>query len=77
MQVRDLEDTKNSYRSMSDLRIIDGENKDYAYWLVDTGENPDRRMQRFPEGGSKVRKTSGSREAYLSPPHWNLTRDRW
>jgi predicted enzyme related to lactoylglutathione lyase len=50
IRVRDLEKAKNFYGSLFDWKISGKENKDYAYWLVDTGEKPSGGMWRFPEG---------------------------
>jgi len=61
IRVRDLEKAKNFYGSLFDWEISGGENKDWAYWLIDTGEKPCGGMWRkfyykvyiFP-GGLKI-----------------------
>lgn len=50
IRVRDLEKAKNFYGSLFDWKITGEENKDWAYWLIDTGEKPGGGMWRFPEG---------------------------
>ena len=50
IRVRDLEKAKNFYGSLFDWKISGDENKDWAYWLVDTSEKPGGGMWRFPEG---------------------------
>jgi len=50
IRVRDLEKAKKFYGSLFDWKISGKENKDYAYWLIDTGEKPNGGMWRFPEG---------------------------
>jgi len=50
IRVRDLEKAKRFYGSLFDWKITGEENKDYAYWLIDTGEKPGGGMWRFPEG---------------------------
>jgi hypothetical protein len=50
IRVRDLEKAKNFYGSLFDWKISGDENKDWAYWLIDTGEKPSGGMWRFPEG---------------------------
>ena len=50
IRVRDLEKAKNFYGSLFDWKISGKENKDFAYWLVDTGEKPGGGMWRFPQG---------------------------
>jgi len=50
IRVRDLDKAKSFYGSLFDWQISGGENKDYAYWLINTGEKPGGGMWRFPEG---------------------------
>jgi len=50
IRVRDLEKAKNFYGNLFDWKISGDENKDWAYWLIDTGEKPSGGMWRFPEG---------------------------
>jgi len=50
IRVRDLEKAKNFYGNLFDWKISGDENKDYAYWLIDTGEKPGGGMWRFPVG---------------------------
>jgi len=50
IRVRDLEKAKMFYGGLFDWKISGRENKDYAYWLIDTGEKPGGGMWRFPEG---------------------------
>ena len=52
IRVRDLDKAKSFYGSLFDWQISGGENKDYAYWLINTGEKPGGGMWRFPEGKS-------------------------
>jgi predicted enzyme related to lactoylglutathione lyase len=49
IRVRDLEKAKNFYGSLFDWKISGDENKDWAYWLIDTGEKPGGGMWRFPK----------------------------
>ncbi|MGQ9506830.1 MAG: VOC family protein [Candidatus Bathycorpusculaceae bacterium] len=49
MRVRDLEKAKNFYGNLFDWKISGGENKDWAYWLIDTGEKPGGEMWRMPK----------------------------
>jgi len=48
IRVRDLENAKNFYGSLFDWKIASGENKDFAYWLIDTGEKPSGGLWRMP-----------------------------
>ena len=48
IRVRDLEKSKKFYQSLFSWKITGDENKDYAYWLIDTGEKPDGGLWRFP-----------------------------
>lgn len=50
IRVRDLEKTKRFYEGIFSWKISGNENKDYAYWLINTGEKPGGGMWRFPEG---------------------------
>ena len=50
IRVRDLEKAKNFYGNLFDWKITGDENKDWAYWLIDTGEKPGGGMWRFPQG---------------------------
>mgnify|MGYP002395903328 CR=1 FL=1 len=50
IRVRDLEKAKRFYESLFSWKITGDENKDYAYWLIDTGEKLGGGMWRFPEG---------------------------
>jgi predicted enzyme related to lactoylglutathione lyase len=50
IRVRDLEKAKAFYGSVFDWKISGEENKDWAYWLIDTGEKPSGGMWRFPQG---------------------------
>lgn len=50
IRVRDLQKSKNFYKSLFDWKISGDQNKDYDYWLIDTGEEPRGGMWRFPEG---------------------------
>ena len=45
-----MERAKNFYGNLFDWKISGDENKDWAYWLIDTGEKPGGGMWRFPEG---------------------------
>jgi len=49
IRVRDLEKAKNFYGNLFDWKISGDKNKDYAYWLIDTGEKPGGGMWRFPK----------------------------
>jgi predicted enzyme related to lactoylglutathione lyase len=40
IRVTDLERAKNFYGNLFNWKITGDENKDYAYWLIDTGEKP-------------------------------------
>jgi predicted enzyme related to lactoylglutathione lyase len=50
IRVRDLEKARGFYGNLFDWKIKGDENKDWAYWLIDTGEKPDGGMWRFPQG---------------------------
>lgn len=50
IRVRDLEKARNFYGNLFDWKITGDENKDWAYWLIDTGEKPGGGMWRFPQG---------------------------
>jgi predicted enzyme related to lactoylglutathione lyase len=50
IRVADLERAKNFYGNLFNWKITGNENKDYAYWLIDTGEKPNGGMWRFPKG---------------------------
>jgi predicted enzyme related to lactoylglutathione lyase len=50
IRVRDLDKAKNFYGNLFDWKISGGENKDWAYRVVDTGEKPGGGMWRFPQG---------------------------
>lgn len=50
IRVKDLEKAEGFYGSLFDWKITGEENKDYAYWLIDTGEKPSGGMWRFPKG---------------------------
>jgi len=50
IRVRDLEKAKKFYGNLFDWKISGDENKDFAYWLIDTGEKPGGGMWRFPQG---------------------------
>jgi hypothetical protein len=45
-----LERAKNFYGSLFDWKISGGEDKDWAYWLIDTGEKPKGGIWRMPRG---------------------------
>lgn len=47
IRVRDLEKAKAFYEGLFSWKINGDENKDYAYWLIDTGEKPGGGMWRF------------------------------
>jgi len=49
IRVRDLDKAKKFYGSLFDWKISGEENKDFAYWLIDTGEKPSGGMWRFPK----------------------------
>lgn len=49
IRVRDLEKAKQFYGSLFDWKISGKENKDYAYWLIDTGEKPSGGLWRMPK----------------------------
>jgi predicted enzyme related to lactoylglutathione lyase len=49
IRVRDLQKAKSFYEGLFDWKITGKENKDWAYWLVDTGEKPSGGMWRFPQ----------------------------
>jgi len=49
IRVRDLEKAKKFYAGLFDWKITGEENKDFAYWLINTGEKPGGRMWRFPK----------------------------
>lgn len=49
IRVRDLDKSKRFYESLFDWKISGEENKDFAYWLIDTGEKPGGGMWRFPK----------------------------
>lgn len=48
IRVRDLERARNFYATLFDWKVSGAENKDWAYWLIDTGEKPSGGMWRFP-----------------------------
>jgi predicted enzyme related to lactoylglutathione lyase len=50
IRVRDLDKAKNFYGNLFDWKISGDQNRDWAYWLIDTGEKPGGGMWRFPEG---------------------------
>lgn len=50
IRVRDLERTRDFCEKLFDWKISGDENKDWAYWLIDTGEKPGGGMWRFPQG---------------------------
>jgi len=50
IRVRDLDRAKDFYGNLFDWKISGDQNKDYAYWLIDTGEKPGGGMWRFPQG---------------------------
>jgi predicted enzyme related to lactoylglutathione lyase len=49
IRVRDLEKAKRFYEGLFDWKISGKENKDYAYWLIDTGEKPGGGLWRMPK----------------------------
>jgi predicted enzyme related to lactoylglutathione lyase len=49
VRVRDLEKAKNFYGSLFDWKITGDKNRDWAYWLIDTGETPSGGMWRMPK----------------------------
>lgn len=49
IRVRDLEKAKEFYGNLFEWKISGRENKDFAYWLIDTGEKPGGGMCRFPK----------------------------
>lgn len=49
IRVRDLERAKNFYVGIFDWKISGKENRDWAYWLIDTGEKPGGGMWRMPK----------------------------
>jgi hypothetical protein len=49
IRVRDLEKAEDFYGNLFDWKISGGENKDWAYWLIDTGEKPGGGMWRMPK----------------------------
>jgi hypothetical protein len=48
LRVRDLEKARDFYGSLFDWKITGDQNKDFAYWLIDTGEKPGGGMWRMP-----------------------------
>jgi len=48
IRVRDLEKAKDFYGNLFDWKITSNENKDWAYWLIDTCEKLGGGMWRFP-----------------------------
>ncbi|MBE0512953.1 VOC family protein [Candidatus Bathyarchaeota archaeon] len=48
IRVRDLERSKKFYESLFRWKITGDENKDYAYWIINTGEKPGGGLWRFP-----------------------------
>jgi predicted enzyme related to lactoylglutathione lyase len=49
IRVRDLQRAKDFYGKLFDWKITGDENKDWAYWLIDTGEKPSGGLWRFPK----------------------------
>jgi predicted enzyme related to lactoylglutathione lyase len=49
IRVRDLERAKNFYVDIFDWKISGKENRDWAYWLIDTGEEPGGGVWRMPK----------------------------
>jgi len=49
IRVRDLEKAGNFYGSLFDWKITGDQNKDFAYWLIDTGEKPGGGLWRMPK----------------------------
>jgi predicted enzyme related to lactoylglutathione lyase len=49
IRVRDLERAKNFYAGIFGWKISGKENRDWAYWLIDTGEKPGGGMWRMPK----------------------------
>lgn len=52
IRTRNLEKAKKFYESLFGWKISEKENKDFAYWLIDTGAKPGGGMWRMPEGKS-------------------------
>ncbi|MEW6686976.1 MAG: VOC family protein [Candidatus Edwardsbacteria bacterium] len=49
IRTRDLERAKRFYEGLFGWKISGKENKDFAYWLIDTGTKPGGGMWRMPE----------------------------
>lgn len=49
IRVRDLERSQKFYGSLYDWKITCGENKDFAYWVLSTGEKPGGGLWRMPK----------------------------
>jgi predicted enzyme related to lactoylglutathione lyase len=47
--VRDLDKAKSFYGGLFDWKIASGENKDFAYWQINTGEKPEGGLWRMPK----------------------------
>ncbi len=50
IRTRDLEKAKTFYEALFGWKISGEENKDFSYWLIDTGTKPNGGMWRMPEG---------------------------
>ncbi|MEW6686778.1 MAG: VOC family protein [Candidatus Edwardsbacteria bacterium] len=49
IRVRNLEKAKKFYKALFGWKISGKDNKDFAYWLIDTGTKPGGGMWRMPE----------------------------
>ena len=49
IRVRDLEKAQKFYGSLFDWKITGDENKDYAYWIINTGEKLGGGLWRMPK----------------------------
>jgi len=49
IRTRDLEKAKEFYESLFDWKITGEENKDFSYWIIDTGGFPRGGMWRMPK----------------------------
>lgn len=66
IRVRDLEKAKNFYGSLFDWKITGDHNKDYAYWLINTGEKLGGGMWRMPKGKHASGSLRNKLKSYLS-----------
>lgn len=52
IRTKDLEEAKRFYETLFGWKMSGKENKDFAYWFIDTGAKPSGGMWRMPEGKS-------------------------